>query len=53
MSDAIGSVSAVTPPSGCRFHPRCRAATDLCRTAVPLLQTLSATHHVACHHPLS
>ena len=30
MSDAIGSVSAVTPPSGCRFHPRCRAATDLC-----------------------
>jgi oligopeptide/dipeptide ABC transporter ATP-binding protein len=53
MSDAIGSVSAVTPPSGCRFHPRCRAATDLCRTAVPLLQSLSATHQVACHHPLS
>jgi peptide/nickel transport system ATP-binding protein len=52
--DAIGSsASAVTPPSGCRFHPRCRAATELCRTTVPLLESVSATQQVACHHPLS
>jgi peptide/nickel transport system ATP-binding protein len=27
--------SLVTPPSGCRFHPRCPFATELCRTEVP------------------
>jgi peptide/nickel transport system ATP-binding protein len=51
--DAIGSASVVTPPSGCRFHPRCRAATELCSTTVPLLESVSATQQVACHHPLS
>jgi peptide/nickel transport system ATP-binding protein len=29
--------SLVTPPSGCRFHPRCPFATDLCRTEAPPL----------------
>jgi oligopeptide/dipeptide ABC transporter ATP-binding protein len=44
--------SPVNPPSGCRFHPRCRYATEICRTERPEL-----THHgdgrfAACHHPL-
>ncbi|MCA5892172.1 ABC transporter ATP-binding protein [Isoptericola sp. NEAU-Y5] len=29
--------SLVSPPAGCRFHPRCPFATDLCRTEVPPL----------------
>ncbi len=38
------------PPSGCRFHTRCKFATDICRNAVPELETApgSATL-VACH----
>ncbi len=36
-------------PAGCAFHPRCRFATDLCRTAVPALRPLD-TGSVACHH---
>ncbi len=40
-------------PGGCRFHPRCPRATDLCRKAEPLLPPAVADSHVfACHHPL-
>ncbi|HUC27069.1 MAG TPA: dipeptide ABC transporter ATP-binding protein [Streptosporangiaceae bacterium] len=46
--------SPIQPPSGCRFHPRCRYATDICRTAEPpLVQHGSAGHLAACHHPLN
>ncbi|MBV8211698.1 MAG: ABC transporter ATP-binding protein [Verrucomicrobia bacterium] len=37
------------PPSGCRFHPRCPLATDLCRQASPELTTLSSGRRVACY----
>ncbi len=37
------------PPPGCHFHPRCRYAEDICRTAEPPLQTLGPGHRVACH----
>ena len=37
-------------PSGCRFHPRCPLATDICRTADPALDERSDGHRVACHH---
>ncbi|NNU80066.1 ATP-binding cassette domain-containing protein [Halovulum dunhuangense] len=37
------------PPGGCRFHPRCPHATDLCRAEVPPLRSLSAGHAAACH----
>jgi peptide/nickel transport system ATP-binding protein len=39
------------PPPGCRFHPRCPRATDLCRREVPPLETITAGHRVACFHP--
>ena len=39
------------PPPGCRFHPRCPRATDLCRREVPPLESLAPDHRVACFHP--
>ena len=38
---------------GCAFAPRCPAATDRCRTELPLLSTLADGHRVACWHPNS
>ena len=43
--------SPIEPPSGCRFHPRCRHATDLCRRQEPPLVAHGADHLAACHHP--
>ena len=42
--------SAVNPPSGCRFHPRCPLAETKCRREVPPLQQKGpkAGHFVAC-----
>ena len=37
------------PPSGCRFHPRCPYARDVCRTERPVLRELTPSHQVACH----
>jgi len=40
------------PPLGCRFHPRCPAATEICRQEPPPeLRKISEKHYVACHHP--
>ena len=45
--------SPITPPSGCRFHPRCRYATEICaQEEPPLVLHGSAGHMAACHHPL-
>ena len=44
--------SPISPPPGCRFHPRCRYATDICRTdEPPLVPHGGAGHLAACHHP--
>lgn len=43
--------SAIRPPQGCRFHPRCPYATPLCKEQAPPLQ--GDDHQAACHHPLS
>jgi peptide/nickel transport system ATP-binding protein len=43
--------SAIDPPSGCRFHPRCPYATDICRTEEPPLVEHRPGHVAACHHP--
>jgi peptide/nickel transport system ATP-binding protein len=39
----------VTPPAGCRFHPRCPFVFDRCRSQTPLLQEAEPGHWVACH----
>ncbi|MBC7094456.1 ABC transporter ATP-binding protein [Thermococcus sp.] len=45
-----GSVpSLLNPPTGCRFHPRCDYATDLCKEQKPKLIEYSPNHFVACH----
>jgi peptide/nickel transport system ATP-binding protein len=38
----------VAPPEGCRFHPRCRLAADVCREEPPLAPA-EPGHLVACH----
>ncbi|MEO3474630.1 ABC transporter ATP-binding protein [Roseomonas sp. CAU 1739] len=40
----------ITPPSGCRFHPRCPAATDRCRQEKPLRRDILLGRSVACHN---
>jgi peptide/nickel transport system ATP-binding protein len=37
------------PPSGCYFHPRCRYATEVCRTETPVQEEISPRHYVSCH----
>ena len=41
--------SAINPPEGCRFRPRCPFAGEECKVQ-PMLT--DETHRVACHHPL-
>jgi oligopeptide/dipeptide ABC transporter ATP-binding protein len=41
--------SLLNVPSGCRFHPRCPLAEDICRRVEPAPQQLSATQSSACH----
>ena len=41
--------SPVTPPSGCRFHPRCPIAEAICSTEIPMWREIENNHWVACH----
>ncbi len=41
--------SPANPPSGCKFHPRCRYAKDICRQEIPEWRELQDDHWVACH----
>jgi oligopeptide transport system ATP-binding protein len=45
--------SPISPPSGCRFHPRCRYATEICSQVEPPLVNYGNNHLAACHHPLN
>jgi peptide/nickel transport system ATP-binding protein len=39
----------VTPPPGCRFHPRCPHAMGICRMELPILTEVGNNHLTACH----
>jgi len=41
--------SPLNPPSGCRFHPRCSYAEELCEREEPLSIEISSGRKVACH----
>lgn len=41
--------SPANPPKGCRFHPRCPLAIDVCREVEPEWREVAPDHWVACH----
>ena len=41
--------SPINPPSGCRFHPRCPYAAEICSTNEPEWREMKPGHFVACH----
>jgi peptide/nickel transport system ATP-binding protein len=48
-----GEIPGLTrPPPGCRFHPRCGFATDVCSGDRPGAEEVSAGHVVRCYHPV-
>jgi peptide/nickel transport system ATP-binding protein len=48
-----GEIPVLTePPDGCRFHPRCRSASDICRHTRPDEVSIADGHAVRCHHPV-
>lgn len=51
ISDGIpGRIpSYLDPPTGCRFHPRCPMAMDICRRIKPVMAAVGEGHTVACH----
>jgi peptide/nickel transport system ATP-binding protein len=50
LTPIAGSVcNMMEPPSGCKFHPRCAHAMDVCRREVPKLKEVAPGHHAACH----
>jgi oligopeptide transport system ATP-binding protein len=44
--------SPIDPPAGCRFHPRCAYATEICAVERPPLADHGNGRFAACHHPL-
>jgi len=47
--------SPISPPAGCRFHPRCPKARELCSLEEPSLETRAGSaggQTVACHYPV-
>jgi oligopeptide/dipeptide ABC transporter ATP-binding protein len=47
---ATGEIaSALNPPTGCHFHPRCPLKAERCVTDVPALEAVAAGHRAACH----
>jgi len=42
--------SAIDPPPGCRFNPRCPYATERCKKEEPFLREITPAHLSACHY---
>jgi len=50
LTPITGSVcNMLQPPQGCKFHPRCAHAMDICTQEVPPLKEVAPGHFVACH----
>jgi len=49
MGIAGNPADLIDPPTGCRFHPRCPYAEDICKNVKPELEEFSNNHLVACH----
>jgi oligopeptide/dipeptide ABC transporter ATP-binding protein len=50
LTPITGSVcNMLQPPRGCKFHPRCAHAMDVCTEEVPSLKEVAPGHFVACH----
>ena len=50
LAEIPGSVPRlIDPPNGCRFHPRCEEADNICKNERPELKKVSENHYVACH----
>jgi oligopeptide/dipeptide ABC transporter ATP-binding protein len=41
--------NAIAPPSGCRFHPRCPMAQEICETDEPKLREIKRGRYASCH----
>jgi oligopeptide/dipeptide ABC transporter ATP-binding protein len=39
----------ITPPSGCRFHPRCKFMKEICVSTEPPLEAIGGGREVSCH----
>lgn len=42
--------SPLNPPSGCKFHTRCKHATQICGEKEPVLEATAGEHFARCHH---
>ena len=40
--------SPINPPAGCRFHPRCPEAMEMCKREEPPVKEMENQHQVAC-----
>ena len=49
--DEVELASALNPPTGCHFHPRCPRADARCRREYPVQTILGGGAYVCCHHP--
>ncbi len=50
LTPIAGTVcNMMDPPTGCKFHPRCAHAMDICRREVPAMREIAPGHQAACH----
>jgi oligopeptide transport system ATP-binding protein len=50
LTPIAGTVcNMMDPPTGCKFHPRCSHAMDICKREIPALREIAPGHHAACH----